>query len=107
MRIFITLLLFFSTAALAEVSREEAESMIDEMVKSNMISKEEAQKAKFRLYTMNANEWSRLNEESREISRGPASVSVAPEDSDLDEEQFAAIENDLKMIAPHTLKPNT
>jgi tRNA A37 threonylcarbamoyladenosine dehydratase len=48
MRLLITILLVFSATANAQVSRDEAVLLIDEMVKSNMISAEEAEKAKAR-----------------------------------------------------------
>lgn len=100
-----TLLFLFlvsaSTAFAGEVSREEASKIIDEMVKSNMISASEASKAKLRLKTMNATEWTNLNKDAEEkaaeyTSRAPASVPTP----DLEAEQYSAIENDLKKIAP-------
>lgn len=101
MRTLIFFLLLSSTAFATEVSRQEASSMIDEMVKSNMISAEEAAKAKARLQTMSASEWTGINKEAEkkvaeQEGRAPASV-------DLAEEQFQAIESDLKVIAPHTV----
>ena len=105
MRTFLALLLIWSTTALAEVSREEATKQIDEMVRSNMISAEEAAKAKARLQAMSNAEWSALNADAeKKVSemegRSPASV-------DLNEAQYAAIESDLKVLAPHTVVEET
>ena len=101
MRTLIFFLLLSSTAFAAEVSRQEASSMIDEMVKSNMISAEEAAKAKARLQTMSASEWSGINSEAEK--KVAESEGRAPASVDLADEQFQAIENDLKVIAPHTV----
>lgn len=104
MRILFTLSLMISFSAFAEVSRSEAEVSIDEMVKANMISAEEAAKAKARLHSMSSKDWSALNREAEsKASRMPASV-VEISDSgnnDLSKEQLMAIQNDLAVIAPH------
>ena len=104
MRILSALLLMISTTAFAEVSRMDAEGSIDQMVKVNMISAEEAAKAKARLQAMSAKEWSELNKDAEaQVARMPASV-VEIADSgtnDLSKEQFLAIQNDLAIIAPH------
>lgn len=105
MRILIAFTLIWSVTAFAgEVSRQEAAGIIDEMVRSNMISMEEAAKAKARLQTMSATEWSALNKDAEKKAaehegRVPASVS----NTDLAAEQMDAIESDLKKIAPHTV----
>jgi hypothetical protein len=104
MRILILTLLLFSLNALAEVSRNEAELMIDQMVQTNMISKEEAEKAKVRLHSMSASDWSKVNKVAEkkaaaEIGRGPASVDIADPSSDLNAEQMSAIHSDLKKIS--------
>lgn len=91
MRILLTLLFVFSSAAQAQVSRDEAVLLIDEMVKSNMISKEEAEKAKARIPVQAENQ----------TDRAPASVSTADPSTDLAKEQMSAIESDLSVIAPH------
>lgn len=91
MRFLITLLLVFSATAQAQVSRDEAVLLIDEMVKSNMISAEEAEKAKARIP---------LQVESQP-DRSPASVTIAEPSTDLAKEQLSAIESDLSVIAPH------
>ncbi len=91
MRILITLLFVFSATAQAQVSKDEAVLLIDEMVKSNMISAEEAEKAKARIP---------VQTESKN-DRAPASVTVADPTDDLAQEQLSAIESDLSVIAPH------
>lgn len=104
MRILLALSLMISFSSFAEVSRSEAEGSIDQMVKANMISAEEAAKAKARLHSMSSKEWSSLNKVAEEkAARLPASVveSSDPESSDLSQEQLMAIQNDLAVIAPH------
>lgn len=96
MRILMTILFVFSTTAFAEISREEASYMIDQMVKSNTISPEEAVKAKARLGSLPSEKWT---------VRMPASVSIAEPSTDLVHEQFAAIENDLRVLAPEVVVP--
>lgn len=103
MRILLLAFVLLSTTAFAEVSRDEAGMMIDQMVKSNMISEEEGQKAKVRLMSMSGQDWSALNQDAAEkANRMPASAPV--ETSDLNSEQFLAIQNDLKAIAPHSVQ---
>ena len=102
MRILLTLSLMISFSAFAEVSRSEAEVSIDEMVKANMISAEEAAKAKARLHSMSSKDWSALNRDAEsKASRLPASVVETSESGDLSQEQLMAIQNDLAVIAPH------
>ncbi len=90
MRLLITILLVFSATANAQVSRDEAVLLIDEMVKSNMISAEEAEKAKARIPVQNDKN-----------DRSPASVTMEEPSTDLAKEQLSAIESDLSVIAPH------
>lgn len=109
MRILLFALLVFSTSAMAEVSRDEAAKVIDNMVKQNLISAEEAEKAKARLRNMSSTEWASINKTAEEkAARMPASINVGdPSSADLSEEQLSAIENDLKAITPHTHVPET
>lgn len=92
MRLLLLLVMMFSATAFAEVSREEASGLIDEMVNTQMISKEEAEKAKARLVSM--------SDAEVVAARMPASV-IESESTDLSQEQFQAIQNDLAVIAPH------
>ncbi len=105
MRFFLTLTLLIGslTAMAEEVSRQQASDMIDEMVRMNTISAEEAAKAKVRLVNMNEAEWKKVNVEANEqAARMPASVSEeAPTNAEINEEQFHAIKSDLAVIAPH------
>lgn len=109
MRILLLAFAVFSSMAMAEVSRDEAAKVIDSMVKQNMISAEEGEKAKARLKSMSTTEWSSINKTAEEkAARMPASISVGdPATSDLSKEQFSAIESDLKAIAPHTQMQET
>lgn len=100
MRFLLTIIFMMSATAFADVTREEAELSINEMVKANMISAEEALKAKARLYSMSSKEWSVLNKDAAsKASRMPASVDS--ESTDLSDEQLMAIQKDLSVIAPH------
>ncbi|MES2526146.1 MAG: hypothetical protein V4598_03640 [Bdellovibrionota bacterium] len=106
MRFLIILTFLFSTTAFAEVSRDEASGIIDEMVSKQMISAEEGEKAKIRLRSMNPSEWTALNQDAEvKAARMPASVPESGEaasgSSDLSQEQFQTIQNDLAVIAPH------
>ncbi len=106
MRFLIILSFLFSTAALAEVSRDEASGIIDEMVSTQVISAEEGEKAKVRLRAMNPSEWTALNQDAEvKAARMPASVEESAESSsgtaDLSNQQFQTIQNDLAVIAPH------
>ncbi len=102
MRFLIIFTLLFSTAALAEVSRDEARGIIDEMVSTQVISAEEGAKAKERLGKMNPSEWTALNQDAEiKAARMPASVPETEEKIDLSKEQFQTIQNDLAVIAPH------
>ncbi len=102
MKMLFILLIMISATAYAEVNRDEAGAMIDEMVKSNTISKEEGEKAKARLFSMNSHEWDSLNAEAEakeKILRAPASAQE--QNPDLNKEQLQAIHSDLSVIAPH------
>ncbi len=105
MRFLLTLILMFSATAFADVTRDEASAIIDEMVTKQMISAEEAAKAKARLVNMTTNEWQVLNKDAEGMaSRMPASelkIENNTEATDLSQEQFQAIHNDLAVIAPH------
>ena len=105
MRFLLILFLMFSATAFADVTRDEARAIIDEMVTKQMISAEEAEKAKARLGSMSANDWKDLNKDAEGMaSRMPASelkIENNSEATDLSQEQFQAIHNDLAVIAPH------
>lgn len=100
--------LFFLTLVLsaqAQVSLEHVSMMLDQMVRENVISAEEALRTKVRLKNMNQAEWVAMREQATQIaaSRGPASLSPIEEAkvSDLDKQQFKQIQNDIKKIMPN------
>ena len=108
MKMFLGLLLAtLSTTLFAEVTPEHVESMLQQMVKENVISRAEADKAKIRLRTMNTQQWHEINKQAKKIaassSRAPASAGNQIEEVrglDLDSAQFKQIESDMKKIVP-------
>lgn len=91
----------------AEVAPEHVESMLQQMVRENVISAEEAQKAKIRLRSMGPDQWSALNKQASTIAaRSPASVTPSQNKIeeihgvDLDGAQFKEIQNEVKKIVP-------
>lgn len=91
--------------SLAEVDPSHVESMLDQMVQQNVVSKEEAQKAKIRLRSMNKDQWTEINRQAQShAARMPASASENKIQEvnriDLDGDQFKQIQNDLKKIVP-------
>ncbi|MFP5384956.1 MAG: hypothetical protein ACLGHN_02670 [Bacteriovoracia bacterium] len=91
----------------AEVSPEHVESMLQQMVRENVISKEEAEKAKMRMKTMSPDQWSAINKEAAKVAaRTPASVTPSEnrieevKGIDLDGAQFKAIQNEVRKIVP-------
>lgn len=98
-------LLILSFSASAQVSEKEVGEMLEQMVKENVISKEEAQKAKVRMVAMSTADWKQVNDQASAMAaRNPASTGTGAEATsigDLDEAQLDAIQNDLEKIAPH------
>lgn len=95
----------FSASLWADVNPEHVEDMLNQMVRENVISEKEAEKAKFRLKTMTQDQWKAINKEANRIaSRGPASVSQNKIEEvkalDLDGAQFKEIQNEMRKIAP-------
>lgn len=92
----------------AEVSHEHVDSMIDQMVTNNIISKVEADKAKVRLRTMSSEQWAQINTKAEAIAaRSPASVNTASDNKieevqavDLDSKQFQQIQSDMEKFVP-------
>lgn len=101
--VFLTLLFSISTA-IAEVSPEEVNVMLDQMVKDNVISATEAEKAKVKMKTMTTHQWSDINQTATKVaSRSPASVSsqlIDVNKIDLDGAQFKQIQQDIEKIVP-------
>ena len=105
--IFGSILLVFSLTTKSEVNPGHVESMLDQMVKENVISKEEAEKAKFRMKSMNKEQWSQINQKARDLAgRMPASAQPSQNKIeevhgiDLDGAQFKQIQDDMKKIMP-------
>ncbi|MBA2404765.1 MAG: hypothetical protein H0V66_08340 [Bdellovibrionales bacterium] len=101
-----TLLLSFSV--MADVSPENVDSMIDQMVSNNVISKGEAEKAKIRMRNMSPEQWSQINSQATKIAaRSPASAKKESNNKieevhgvDLDSAQFKQIQSDIGKIVP-------
>jgi hypothetical protein len=92
----------------AEVSPDQVDTMIDQMVTNNVISKVDADKAKVRLRTMSSDQWAQINTKAEAIAaRSPASVNTGSENKieevqalDLDSKQFQQIQSDMKKFVP-------
>lgn len=99
-------LLSFLPLAVAEVSPGHVESMLQQMVRENVISAEEAEKAKIRMRTMNPKQWAQINQQAASIAaRSPASVPSSNtieevRNINLDGAQFKQIQEDIKKIVP-------
>lgn len=108
MKTLILLGLTFTLNALADVSKENVETMLQQMVKENVISKEEAEKAKSRLHAVTPEQWAGINKTAyAAAARMPASENGTSQNRieevngiDLDGAQFQAIQNDLRKIVP-------
>lgn len=105
MKWIIVLSMVFSVTSYAQVSAVEVESMLNQMVKENVISAVEAEKAKIKLKTISPDQWSMINEKATAFAaRGPASVSENKIEEvqkvDLDSAQFKTIQNEVKKIMP-------
>jgi phage tail tape-measure protein len=97
----------FSSTVKAEVAPEHVESMLQQMVKENVISAAEAEKAKVRMKSMSPEQWSALNQQANKVAmRTPASVTPSQNKIeevngiDLDGAQFKAIQNEVRKIVP-------
>ena len=107
MRLIISLFFFTSFYAAAEVGPAHVESMLQQMVRENVISAEEAEKAKVRMKNLTPEQWSAMNAKAQKVaSRTPASVTPSNNkieevhNVDLDGAQFKAIQNEVRKIAP-------
>lgn len=101
-----TLLISFSPSY-AEVSHSDVETMLQQMIRENVISAQEAEKVKMRMKAMSPDQWSAINKKANEVaSRTPASVTPSNnkieevQGIDLDGAQFKAIQNEVKKIVP-------
>jgi hypothetical protein len=101
-------LLLLSFSVFAEVSKEHVDDMLKQMVRENVISAEEAQKARIRMNALSKDQWGKINQEASKIAasnRAPASVESSNRIEevhkiDLDGAQFKQIQNDIKKIIP-------
>lgn len=108
MKLLFSLILLVSLQVKAEVSPEHVNTMIDQMVKNNVISPEEAEKAKIKMKSMSSEQWTQINEKAATIAaRSPASVETASSNKieevhgiDLEGKQFQQIQNDMKKFVP-------
>ena len=99
MKYFVAVLIILSTtSAIAEVSKENVETMLDQMVREEVISAKEAEKARIRLHSMNNKQWKSMNADAHKVAaRSPASVTEA---SDLHSVQFRQIQDDVNKLVP-------
>lgn len=106
MKWILSVFLVASFSVKAEVERAHVESMLDQMVRENVISAEEAQKAKIRLKSLSPDQWKDINQKAAVVaSRMPASVPSQNKieevnNIDLDGAQFRQIQNEVKKIMP-------
>jgi hypothetical protein len=108
MRKLLCLTVLLSLPALAQVNEAHVESMLQQMVRENVISAEEAQKAKGRLKSITPEQWQQISATTaKHHGRVPASENKASQNKienvneiDLDGQQFQAIQNDLRKIVP-------
>jgi uncharacterized protein YhdP len=106
-KILSALVLSFVTTAFAEVSPEHVESMLAQMVRENVISAPEAEKARLRMKNLSADQWKDINKKAADVAaRSPASLTPSENkieevhSVDLDGKQFKEIQNEMKKIVP-------
>lgn len=103
---FICLALSLNT--FAEVAPERVGEMLEQMVRENVISRDDANKAIGRLKNISPDDWKAINQKAEAAAgRYPASNAVASNNRieevkslDLDGKQFKTIQNDLRKIVP-------
>jgi hypothetical protein len=91
----------------AEVAPEHVESMLQQMVRENVISPVEAEKTKLRIRGMNSDQWTAINKKAAVLAqRLPASFTASNNrieevnGIDLDGAQFKEIQDEMKKIVP-------
>ncbi len=101
------IVLMFSFSALGQVSQQNVSEMLNQMVRENVISAVEAEKAKFKMNNMHEDEWAAINKQAAAAAaRSPASVTPSGNKIeeihkiDLEGEQFKQIQQDIKKIIP-------
>ena len=108
MRFFLVFTLFFSLSIThAEVSPGHVESMLQQMVRENVISAPEAERVKRRLKALGPEKWSAVNSKFSELTnRSPASAILSNNKIeevhgvDLEGAQFNGIQNEVRKIIP-------
>lgn len=108
MKWFLTLsLVAVVTSVKADVAPEHVETMLQQMVRENVISASDAEKAKLRMKAMTPEQWTALNQQASKVAmRTPASVTPSQNKIeevhgiDLDGAQFKAIQNEVRKIVP-------
>lgn len=102
-----SVLLLTSFSVSAQVAPEHVESMLQQMVRENVISPAEAEKAKIRMRSMSPDQWAQINHKAQKVAaRMPASTvpsqnTIEEVNSiDLDGAQFKTIQNEVKKIMP-------
>lgn len=108
MKFFLLMTLSLSFSAFAEVKPEQVDSMLQQMVRENVISRDQADRALSRLKNISPEQWSQINKTAEAaVKRMPASANKVSNNNieevksvDLDGEQFRAIQNDLRKIVP-------
>ncbi len=107
MKRIMVLSLLLSLNLQAQVSPEHVSQMIDQMVRENVISREEAEKAKGRMKALSKDQWNQINAQASSIAaRSPASVEMSENKIeevnkiDLDSAQFKQIQSDMSKIVP-------
>lgn len=106
--LFTVAILFTFSAAQAEVAPEHVDSMLQQMVRENVISQVEAEKAKIRMRAMSPDQWSAINKQAATVAAARTPASVTPSNNkieevhgiDLDGAQFKEIQNEVRKIVP-------
>jgi ribosomal protein S24E len=101
-------LLVFAKSIKAEVSHTHVSQMLDQMVRENVISQVEADKARARMKSMSPEQWGQINSKAAAIAaRSPASANEVSNNKieevhkiDLDGAQFKQIQEDMGKIVP-------
>jgi hypothetical protein len=109
MKWLLSLTFIFSLQVSADVSLEHVDSMIEQMVQKNVISRAEAEKTKARMRSLSPEQWGQINKQAATIAaRSPASANVQSEVNitevkaiDLDGAQFNQIKSDIGKIVPN------
>ncbi len=101
------MILSITLTAWAEVSPQHVESMLQQMVRENVISAPEAEKARLRMKSLSPEQWRDINKKAADVAaRSPASLTPSENkieevhSVDLDGKQFKEIQNEMKKIVP-------